>query len=164
MGTEPVRGRVTRSRLPLAVASVLAGVAVLFVVLGAVFNLVLVAAAVPFAVATYLLWSHATGRLEARVRPSAFESGRAGRSSARRGPGWTGPTGERPAAPDVTAPSMDRREALDVLGLESDADQRAIQRAYRDRVKAVHPDAADGDEAAFRRVRAAYDQLRGGKR
>lgn len=153
----------TRSRLLLAVASVLAGVALLFVVLGAVFNLLLVAAAVPFAVATYLLWSHATGGLEARVRRSASEPGRAGRSSAGRGPEWTGPSGDRWPPADATA-SMDRWEALDVLGLESDADQRAIQRAYRARVKAVHPDAADGDEAAFRRVRAAYDRLRGPKR
>ncbi|MDZ7701457.1 MAG: J domain-containing protein [Halobacteriales archaeon] len=57
---------------------------------------------------------------------------------------------------------MDRDEALSTLDLPPGADERAIRRAYRTRVKAVHPDAADGgDEDEFRRVRAAYEQLSG---
>lgn len=56
-----------------------------------------------------------------------------------------------------TGPS--RREAYDVLGVEPGADQAAIRRAYRERVKAVHPDAKTGDEAEFKRVTAAYERL-----
>lgn len=51
------------------------------------------------------------------------------------------------------------RQAYDVLGLEPDADQEAVRSAYRDRIKEVHPDAEGGDEAAFRRVRSAYERL-----
>lgn len=161
---------VTRNRLLLAVASVLAGAAALFVVLGAVFNLVLVAAALPFGLAAYVLWLHATGRLEARVRrrwPTGGESRARERWSADRGRrgrrAWraTDDRGGRAASADATtAASMDRREALRTLGLDSGADQASIRRAYRERVKAVHPDASDGDEAAFRRLTAAYDRLR----
>jgi DnaJ-domain-containing protein 1 len=52
-----------------------------------------------------------------------------------------------------------RREALDTLGLEDDSDQTDIRDAYREKVKDVHPDTADGDEEAFKRVTAAYDRL-----
>lgn len=48
-----------------------------------------------------------------------------------------------------------------VLGVEPDADRAAIERAYRERVKDVHPDhndAPDADEQ-FRRVREARDVL-----
>lgn len=45
--------------------------------------------------------------------------------------------------------------AFDELGVPTDADADAVKRAYRERVKEVHPDQG-GDEAAFRRVREAY--------
>jgi hypothetical protein len=48
------------------------------------------------------------------------------------------------------------RAAYAVLGLPADADRNAVQRAYRERVKEVHPDHG-GDKAAFERVRDAYD-------
>lgn len=145
-------------------ASVLAGASALFVVLGAVFNLVLVAAALPFGLAAYLLWLHATGRLAERVRRRTVPSGREGsngrrRRSARRRTA----AGERSTArwpTDERPPPMDRRTALEVLDLPRGADQQAIRRAYREQVKAVHPDAEGGDEDAFRRVTAAYEQLR----
>lgn len=154
----------TQSRLLLAVGAVLAGATVLFVVLGAVFNLLLAAVAVPFGLAAYLLWLHATGRLAARVRrraadrarrePAAEEtwSARAGASEAGGPSGW--------AVEEARTRSLDREEALAVLGLSPGADQSAIRQAYRERVKAVHPDAEGGDEDAFRRVRAAYETLR----
>lgn len=41
------------------------------------------------------------------------------------------------------------------LGVPRTADAAAVKRAYRERVKEVHPDQG-GDEAAFRRVRDAY--------
>ena len=49
--------------------------------------------------------------------------------------------------------------AYGVLGLSSDASEAAVRRAYRERVKEVHPDQG-GDEAEFRRVREAYDTAR----
>lgn len=158
----------TPSRLLLAVAAVLAGAAALFVVLGAVFNLLLVAAAVPFGLAAYFLWSHATGRLHARIRRrvidrEAFDRDQRAAWSAREA--TTGP--EEPAswtAEHGPLRTMGRAEALAVLDLSRGADQAAIRQAYRDRVKAVHPDADDGDEDEFRRVRTAYERLTGPRR
>ena len=46
--------------------------------------------------------------------------------------------------------------AYDVLGLPSGADAEAVRRAYRRRVKEVHPDHG-GDEEEFQRVQEAYD-------
>ena len=46
--------------------------------------------------------------------------------------------------------------AYDVLGLPSGADEEAVRRAYRRRVKEVHPDQG-GDEEEFQRVQEAYD-------
>jgi len=46
--------------------------------------------------------------------------------------------------------------AYEVLGLPSGADAEAIRRAYRRRVKEVHPDHG-GDEEEFQRVQEAYD-------
>lgn len=169
----------TRSRLLLAVAAVLAGAASLFVVLGAVFNPLLAAVALPFGLAAYLLWSHATGRLERRVRREAAERLRqeraqqpggwagVGADGRREGPGPGRAAGAGRAAGssgrpggDASSRSMDRGEALAVLGLSPEATQPAIRRAYRERAKAVHPDAEGGDEEAFRRVQAAYERLR----
>ena len=49
--------------------------------------------------------------------------------------------------------------AYDVLGLPSGADAEAVRRAYRRRVKEVHPDHG-GDEEEFQRVQEAYDTAR----
>lgn len=49
--------------------------------------------------------------------------------------------------------------AYEVLGLPSGADEAAIRRAYRRRVKAVHPDHG-GDEREFQRLQEAYDAAR----
>jgi hypothetical protein len=58
------------------------------------------------------------------------------------------------AGPDVSAAA-----ASEVLGVDADADAEEIRRAYRRRVKETHPDLG-GSEAAFRRVRRAYERLR----
>lgn len=64
---------------------------------------------------------------------------------------WRGPT---------TEPSgLDRETAYRTLGLSPGADEETVRQAYRDRVKEVHPDAADGDEAEFKRVNRAYETL-----
>lgn len=69
--------------------------------------------------------------------------------------GWGGPgDGSR---------SRDEMRALDVLGLEADADFQAVRTAWRRLAKANHPDVKPDDaEAAqrFQAVQAAYDVLR----
>ena len=47
-----------------------------------------------------------------------------------------------------------------VLGVPSDADQKAVTKAYRALARKLHPDANPGDAAAeerFKEVSAAYD-------
>jgi len=51
------------------------------------------------------------------------------------------------------------REACETLGIDTDADVEAIKHAYREQVKETHPDHG-GDEAAFKRVRWAYEYLK----
>ena len=48
-----------------------------------------------------------------------------------------------------------------VLGLDSDADEAEIKRAYRERVKEAHPDHG-GSVEEFRAVRTAYERLKDG--
>lgn len=69
--------------------------------------------------------------------------------------GWGGPgDGSR---------SRDEMRALDVLGLESDADFEAAKTAWRMLAKANHPDVKPGDADAakrFQAVQTAYEVLR----
>ncbi len=62
---------------------------------------------------------------------------------------------------DGSGVSVDPRtaEACRVLNVDPDADEGELKRAYRRRVKETHPDLG-GSEAAFRRVREAYEHLR----
>lgn len=173
-----------RTRLLFGVAAVLAGIATLQFVLGFVYSPVLFGVAVPFAAAAYLLWYHASGRLRERV-----ESGRAGtyrRVDAERGGFGAGPRdtgtgrsrfggpesggfagarggqrtrgGQRARATgQPSGPST--AEAYRRLGLDPGADDAAVRRAYREKVKAVHPDRETGDEEQFKRVKEAYEKL-----
>ncbi|MFB6168463.1 MAG: J domain-containing protein [Haloferacaceae archaeon] len=77
-------------------------------------------------------------------------------------PGWS--LGRRLPfeTPDIEAPSAADdpvTAAFAELGLEPGADEDAVQSAYRDRAKEVHPDTG-GDEAEFRRVQEAYATAR----
>jgi len=59
--------------------------------------------------------------------------------------------------------SRDEMRALEVLGLESDADFDAVRKAWRAKAKEVHPDLRPGDaEAAkaFQALQLAYEVLR----
>lgn len=59
--------------------------------------------------------------------------------------------------------SADEMRALELLGLEADADFAAVKKAYRQRAKEVHPDVKPGDaEAAkqFQALQVAYEVLR----
>ena len=171
----------TGSRLLLGVAAVLAGTTVLLGVFGLVYNPVLLLAAVPFAAATYFLWSSATGRLDARLRervetrrvepgsvgegtwprPGDSRDGRRardhgnGRSS--RVDGGAGPGRRSQGTIEETAPNP--AAAASVLEVDPGADEAEIRRAFREKARQLHPDTPDGDEAEFRRVRDAYERL-----
>ena len=56
------------------------------------------------------------------------------------------------------ATDLTRSEAREILGVGLTADETEIRAAYRERVKAVHPDNG-GSRAAFMRVTAAYERL-----
>lgn len=59
--------------------------------------------------------------------------------------------------------SRDEMKALDVLGLDSDADFETVKRSWRQMAKENHPDVRPNDpEAAtrFQQVQAAFDVLR----
>ena len=80
------------------------------------------------------------------------------KTNARVGPG--GPRGAGAAGADCLEGRTDVADAaFDVLGLSRGADEAAVRRAYRRRVKEVHPDHG-GDEEEFRRVQEAYDTAR----
>ena len=59
--------------------------------------------------------------------------------------------------------SADEMRALEVLGLESDADFDTVKKAWRAKAKEVHPDVRPGDEEAakaFQAYQVAYEVLR----
>jgi hypothetical protein len=59
--------------------------------------------------------------------------------------------------------SRDELRALDLLGLEADADFDAVRKAWRGKAKEVHPDVRPGDDEAakaFRALQLAYEVLR----
>jgi hypothetical protein len=67
------------------------------------------------------------------------------------------------AGPGDGSRSRDEMRALDILGLESDADFEAVKRSWRQLAKENHPDIRPGDtEAAarFQAAQAAYEVLR----
>ena len=58
----------------------------------------------------------------------------------------------------VRAADLTRAEAREIIGVSLTADEAEIRTAYRERVKAVHPDNG-GDRTSFMRVTAAYERL-----
>ena len=59
--------------------------------------------------------------------------------------------------------SRDELRALEVLGLEPDAEFDDVRKAWRARAKEVHPDVRPGDEEAakaFQALQLAYEVLR----
>ena len=101
-------------------------------------------------------WDYFQGLDEAeRAQREHDESRDAGAYKSAGHYGWGGPgDGSR---------SRDEMRALDVLGLESDADFDSVRKAWRGLAKENHPDLKPGDEEAARRfqaIQAAYDLLR----
>ncbi|MFC6989359.1 J domain-containing protein [Haloplanus sp. GCM10025708] len=156
-----------RDGLVLGLASTFAGITVVLLVLAFVEQLFLLFVALPFGVTTYFMWQHATGRLEERMwsrsRKRASVAGERATGNASRGPrGFqAGPRGANARAGRRTTETSrtTRTEAYRTLGLDSGATEAEIRRAYRAKVKEVHPDAESGDEEAFKRVNRAYETL-----
>ena len=157
--------------LVVGIAAVFAGTTVLLAVLAFAYQPFLLLFAVPFGLATYFMWYHASGRLTDRVRRTADRGRRRRVNAAAEGPGGfegvgrgrragSGPRGgrgrERPrTAPDE--PSL--AEAYRTLGVDPGADEEAVRAAYRDRAKSTHPDTDSGDAEEFKRVTRAYERL-----
>ncbi|MBO9518219.1 MAG: J domain-containing protein [Porphyrobacter sp.] len=101
-------------------------------------------------------WDYFEGleKAEAEERAGAEERTNSGYASAAYY-GWTGSgDGSR---------SADEMRALEVLGLDADADFETVKKAWRARAKEVHPDVKPGDaEAAkaFQACQVAYEVLR----
>jgi len=141
-----------------------------------------------FAAVTYGLYYQASGRLLARMyrgverRAAANRTGRGGSDAGRGGFGagpredWTPPRQEQRQRARRQRVRQERRrrqrggrgvqqsqvsvkQASRVLGVSPDADDSAVRRAYRERIKEVHPDADGGDEDEFKRVQEAYEVL-----
>ena len=83
-----------------------------------------------------------------RVRQQARQQRRGARADAQ---------GRRRAPSTTSGPS--RSAARRVLGVSADADQAAVKKAYRERVKQAHPDTETGSEEEFKRVNEAYERL-----
>lgn len=164
---------VDRDRLVLGLAAVFAGITVVLVILAFARQLFLLFLALPFALTTYLMWHHATGRLAARARrqarangtgsrraPGGFGAAAGGRGTRNRRAGRTA-GGRRSGVGGAGDDALTRRQAYEALDIDPGADEDAVRRAYRSKVKEVHPDAEGGDEEAFKRVNRAYERLRG---
>jgi DnaJ-domain-containing protein 1 len=187
---------VNNSRLLLGMTAVFAGLAVLMVVLAAVFrDPVPLFVAAAFGGASYLFWYQGSGKLRESLYERVEQRARAndGRGRGRRAQGradggradgfgagpredWTPPGGEerwqgyyerrgpgggssRAGARVAARDGPSNAEAYATLGLEPGADEAAVKRAYRQRVKETHPDTGDGDEEAFKEVTEAYEHL-----
>lgn len=169
---------VTRDRLITALVVVFAGLAVLLGIVSVVYEPFVFVVTLFFAAAAYLMWYHVSGRLGRRIYQRVEEQARVNDGRARRGGFGAGPREEwnprsewarrdrftagqqrrrRPPSPPLDGPTT--AEAYDILDLDPDADEATIRSAYREKVKAVHPDAESGDEEAFKRVTAAYERL-----
>ena len=175
-----------RDRLVFGLTAVFAGMTALVVLVSVVFvEPVLFVVAVPLAAATYAFWYHSSGAMRERLRRTrtatdrgrrdgdagsggfgagprtGFEGARGRRARAagerrrRRGDGRRG--GRRGPSPGPSA-AMSPEEAYRRLGVDRSADEAEIQRAYREKVKEVHPDRG-GDEEEFKAVTEAYETL-----
>ena len=170
----------TNRTIVVGLAATFIAMTALLAVAGVIVSPVLLAVAIPFAIVSYFLWYHASGRLRDRVHREASRAGAAEQARARQraraaehrrrayqSSGTTdGGFGRNArAAGDARnrAPAADRlseREAYDILDLDPSADREAVRAAYRERAKRLHPDSDDGDEAAFKELNQAYERVK----
>lgn len=169
----------------VGLAAVMGGTTAFMLVIGVVVSPIFLVFALPFAGATYVMWRHATGRLDfERVRTVASAGAPPGGAGPHFGDG-SGADRKRRArrnrrrahrarraqaderrrrtgngARSDGASLLSKREAENTLGVEPDAPQSTVKRAYRRRVKEVHPDTDTGSREEFKRVTRAYERLR----
>lgn len=143
---------------------------------------VLVVMLVPLALLTYAFWYRSSGKLRERIIQSGTRS-RRGRGSETGGfgagprEGFESARGQRAREAwerrqreqraggarggrggPQPSPSISKSEAYRRLGVEPGADESTVKRAYREKVKEVHPDRG-GDEETFKKVTEAYETL-----
>lgn len=183
------RTDVQHDRLITGIAIALGGCAIVLALVGAIYNPAIIFVSLALGAAAYFMWYQTSGRLARRVyrsverqaRKNAGPSGngqrrtrerggfgagpredwtppggRAGRRTRQRG-GFSGQRQRRQAPSTNNGPT--EAEAYRVLGVEPGADDATVKQAYRQKVKEVHPDTADGDEEQFKRVTRAYERL-----
>jgi len=168
---------VNRNRLLMVLAATFAGLSVFVAMVAIVFQPVLLIVAIPFGVVTYFMWYQASGRLGRRIyrgvenRARTDERGGFGAGpredweprSERFRETFGGGRADGGRARGRTAPrSTDgptERKARNLLDVGPEADEGDVRRAYREKVKEVHPDTPDGDEEQFKQVTAAYERL-----
>jgi DnaJ-domain-containing protein 1 len=148
---------VDRERLIFGIASVFAGLTTLFVVLTLAYSWFFSIVALLFGVVTYLLWSHASGRLKQRVWQKKVSQRQEYNTVT--GEFRTDKRRTRQYSTVSANPSLSEAEAYRRLELTPDADQERVKAAYRERVKQVHPDRNAGNEREFKAVTAAYERL-----
>jgi len=159
-----------------SLAATFGGLAAVLGVVAVVVEPLVLVLAVPFGVVAYAMWYQSSGRLarrvyagvEERARVDGGDPGEGRRANRRRRrsrraraqarPDGRRGDGDRARTASGGTAAITEREAYDRLGLDPGADEATIKRAYRERVKEVHPDRG-GDEKAFKRVTAAYDRL-----
>jgi hypothetical protein len=123
--------------------------------------------AVPLGAATAFFWYQSSGRLHERVRRTQRAGGRRRESRGGFGAGarrearrdrQRAHNGGRRRPRGQTASDLSPAEAYRRLDLRAGANESEVRRAYRRKVKEVHPDRG-GDEEAFKRVTEAYETL-----
>lgn len=140
-------------RWRIAAAAVSGVIAVLFSLLGLTVSTVAFVVALPFFLATVVLWRQGARRVGAGPR-------RQGTRTKQRSRGRADRRRSEPAAPATDpGPAVSVADARSILGVSAGADEATIRRAYRERIKEAHPDQG-GDEERFREVTAAYETLR----
>ncbi|MEF8807087.1 J domain-containing protein [Natronomonas sp.] len=177
-----------KDRLVLGLTLLFAAMTALVAALGvALREPVLVVVLLPMVLLTYAFWYRSSGKLRERIiqtgtrsrRERGTETGgfgagpRAGFESARgqrareawerrqqeqRAGGSARGGRRRGRAGPQPSPSLSKAEAYRRLDVEPGADEAAVTRAYREKVKEVHPDRG-GDEETFKKVTEAYETL-----
>lgn len=174
-----------RDRLVLGLTGVFAGMTAVVLLVSVAFREpVLFVVALPLGAATYAFWYQSSGALKERLRRTQRRSNpseRRQRAGFGAGPrqGFEGARGQRArerwerrqrqqrggrrrrrrGGPQPSS-AMSPAEAYRRLDLERTADEGEVQRAYREKVKEVHPDRG-GEEEEFRKVNEAYETLKG---
>lgn len=169
---------VKKERLVLGLTAIFGAMTALVLLLSiALFEPVLFFVALPLGATTYLFWYQSSGKLRERVERTRRQPRSPGTDEESGGFG-AGPRGgfqsargqqareawerrqrkRRQQAGVQSSPALGQVEAYRRLGLDTDADESEVKRAYRERIKDAHPDRG-GDEEEFKRLTEAYETL-----